>query len=57
MADHIYTKEELEATRGGVGRIVRIVGPVVDVEFAPAQMPTIYNALTVQAKRRRAILM
>ena len=36
-------------TQGGVGRIVRIVGPVVDVEFARESMPAIYNALTVDA--------
>ena len=49
MAEHMFTKEELEASKGGVGRIVRIVGPVVDVEFAPDQLPAIYNALTVDA--------
>lgn len=38
------------ASAGGAkGRIVRIVGAVVDVEFAPDQMPAIYNALTVDA--------
>ena len=30
-----------------VGQIVRIVGPVVDVEFSEETMPSIYNALTV----------
>ena len=34
---------------GATGRIVRIVGAVVDVEFPPDQMPAIYNALTVDA--------
>ena len=29
---------------------MRIVGPVVDVEFPPDQLPAIYNALTVDAK-------
>lgn len=29
------------------GRIVQIVGPVIDVEFPPDQLPEIYNALTV----------
>jgi len=33
-----------------VGRIVRVVGPVVDVEFTADSMPAIYNALTVDAK-------
>ena len=31
------------------GRIVRIVGPVVDVGFSADEMPAIYNALTVEA--------
>ena len=35
MAEHLFTKEEVEASKGAVGRIVRIVGPVVDVEFSP----------------------
>ncbi|MDD6730609.1 F0F1 ATP synthase subunit beta [Hugonella massiliensis] len=33
--------------KGAVGHIVRIVGPVVDVEFPKESMPSIYNALTV----------
>jgi F-type H+-transporting ATPase subunit beta len=32
---------------GGTGRVVRVIGPVVDVEFAPEQMPEIYYALHV----------
>ena len=36
--------------QGAVGRVVRIVGAVVDVEFPPEQMPAIYNALTVDAE-------
>jgi len=28
------------------GRIVRVIGPVVDVEFPPGDLPEIYNALT-----------
>jgi F-type H+-transporting ATPase subunit beta len=31
-----------------VGRIVRVVGPVIDVEFAPDAIPAIYNALKVE---------
>ncbi len=33
-----------------VGRIVRIVGAVVDCEFAADSIPAIYNALTVEAE-------
>lgn len=29
------------------GTIVQVIGAVVDVDFSQAQMPTIYNALTV----------
>ncbi|GAC1326801.1 MAG: F0F1 ATP synthase subunit beta [Mycobacteriales bacterium] len=30
------------------GRVVRVIGPVVDVEFAPDEMPEIHNALTCE---------
>ena len=43
------TTNTASANQGAVGRIVRIVGAVVDVEFPPEQMPAIYNALTVHA--------
>ena len=36
-----------ETTTGGVGRISRVIGPVVDVEFPGDQMPDILNALQV----------
>src|SRR5882724_4355639 len=35
------------AEAGGDGRVVRVTGPVVDVEFSPEEMPPIYNELTV----------
>ena len=50
MSQTLFSREELEASKGAVGRIVRIVGPVVDVEFPAEQIPAIYNALTVDAK-------
>jgi F-type H+-transporting ATPase subunit beta len=31
----------------GTGRVARVIGPVVDVEFSNEQMPEIYNALHV----------
>ena len=31
---------------GGVGRIARVIGPVVDIEFPSDAMPPLYNALT-----------
>jgi F-type H+-transporting ATPase subunit beta len=33
------------ATKQQVGRIVQIIGPVVDVEFEAGHLPAIYNAL------------
>jgi F-type H+/Na+-transporting ATPase subunit beta len=36
-----------ENESGGVGRIARVIGPVVDVEFAVDEMPEIFNALHV----------
>jgi F-type H+-transporting ATPase subunit beta len=32
----------------GVGRVVRVTGPVVDVEFPADQVPELFNALTVE---------
>ena len=29
------------------GRVIQVIGPVVDVEFPPEQLPPIYNALTI----------
>ncbi len=39
--------ETTEGTAGSVGRIARVIGPVVDVEFPSDSMPEIYNALRV----------
>ena len=35
-------------TKTGVGRVARVTGPVVDVEFPVEAMPALYNALTVE---------
>jgi F-type H+-transporting ATPase subunit beta len=41
-------EKDIEAPAGGIGRVSRVIGPVVDVEFPVDQMPEIYNALTVE---------
>ncbi|MGB3762434.1 MAG: F0F1 ATP synthase subunit beta [Ornithinimicrobium sp.] len=41
---------EQEHTQGGVGRLARIIGPVVDVEFPPGQIPEMYNLLTAEVE-------
>jgi F-type H+-transporting ATPase subunit beta len=37
-----------DSEQGGIGRVVRVAGPVVDVEFPRDQLPKLFNALTVQ---------
>jgi F-type H+-transporting ATPase subunit beta len=37
-----------EPTKTGVGRVVRVIGPVVDAEFPRDAMPDIFNALHVE---------
>ena len=46
----LAVEEATKKTTAGDGRIVRIIGPVVDVKFDGA-VPPIYNALTVEAAR------
>ena len=40
--------EHVAATAGATGRIARVIGPVVDVEFPADAIPSIYNALTTE---------
>src|SRR6266508_2391661 len=42
------TQKATTQDKAGTGRVVRIIGPVVDVEFAPDELPAIQNALTVE---------
>ena len=39
----------MTATQTATGRVARVTGPVVDVEFPSDAMPAIFNALTVEA--------
>jgi len=34
-----------------VGKIVQVIGPVVDVEFEPGHLPSLYNALEVRGRK------
>jgi F-type H+-transporting ATPase subunit beta len=38
------------ATKENVGRIVQVIGPVLDVEFESERLPEIYNAIEVTAR-------
>ena len=42
------TKKKAAATAAGTGRIARVTGPVVDIEFPHDAIPAIYNALTTE---------
>jgi F-type H+-transporting ATPase subunit beta len=37
------------ATETNIGRVVQVIGPVLDVEFDTESLPEIYNALRIQA--------
>jgi F-type H+/Na+-transporting ATPase subunit beta len=41
------TENAAPAGTAGVGRIARVIGPVVDIEFPSDAMPEIYNALEI----------
>src|SRR5690349_25012095 len=41
------TEQTGSAQAGGIGRVARVIGPVVDIEFAADEMPEIYNALEI----------
>jgi F-type H+-transporting ATPase subunit beta len=47
MTATIESTTEAEGRPGGTGRVARVIGPVVDVEFSPDEMPEIYSALHV----------
>ena len=36
------------------GKVVRVIGPVVDVEFPPSELPDIYTALKVDVTLENA---
>ena len=44
---HGYREEQRGGAARGVGRVARVIGPVVDVEFPADAMPDMYNALEV----------
>jgi F-type H+-transporting ATPase subunit beta len=43
------------ATEAKVGRVVQIIGPVVDIEFAGGDLPAIYNAVRITGEGTQAI--
>ena len=47
MTATVENPAESDAGTPGTGRVARVIGPVVDVEFSADHMPEIYNALHV----------
>src|SRR5574342_1176636 len=43
---HAKTKTAAE-TKQNVGKVIQVIGPVLDVEFEPEHLPELYNALLV----------
>ncbi len=39
--------------KGTLGKVVQIVGPVVDIEFPPGELPEIYNAVEIPLGERK----
>jgi F-type H+-transporting ATPase subunit beta len=39
-----------------VGKVVQVIGPVLDVEFEPEHLPALYNALIVELEGRRVVV-
>ena len=35
------------------GKVIQVIGPVVDVEFPPGHLPNIYNALKVHQEENK----
>ena len=44
-----------EPTAGATGKVIQIIGPVIDVEFPPDQLPEIYNAVAVESDGKTLI--
>jgi F-type H+-transporting ATPase subunit beta len=55
MAIELSTKSAKHGA-GGPGRIAQVIGPVVDVEFDPNDLPEIMTALEVPGARDRLVL-
>jgi F-type H+-transporting ATPase subunit beta len=47
MTATVTEKNDHSGAAGAVGRVARVIGPVVDVEFPADAMPDMYNALEV----------
>jgi len=56
MATKMQEKMEKTAAEKNIGRVVQVIGPVLDVEFEPERLPELYNALVVELEDRRVVV-
>jgi F-type H+/Na+-transporting ATPase subunit beta len=58
MATRTKTAPKASAgeTKANVGKVVQVIGPVLDVEFEPEHLPELYNALNVELEGRRVVV-
>jgi F-type H+/Na+-transporting ATPase subunit beta len=49
-------KRTAAESKANVGKVVQVIGPVLDVEFEPEQLPELYNALPVELADRRVVV-
>ena len=38
-----------------IGKVVQVIGPVIDVEFEPEQLPEIYTAVRIKSDERHSV--
>ncbi|MGH6912188.1 MAG: F0F1 ATP synthase subunit beta, partial [Geminicoccales bacterium] len=52
------TKDSSKKTAGAanIGKVVQVIGPVLDVEFEPERLPELYNALSLQLPGGRLVV-
>src|SRR6058998_331624 len=47
MANKKQDKAQKPAGAPNVGKVVQVIGPVLDIEFEPERLPEIYNAVVI----------
>src|SRR5256714_9024271 len=54
MATKKQAKTTTPAGAPNVGKVVQVIGPVLDVEFEPERLPELYNAVVIDHARNGA---
>src|SRR5215831_14063433 len=57
MAEVIEKPAEAGAAQDTAGRISQVIGAVVDVEFAPGHLPSLFDALVVETRDGRKVVL